>query len=126
MLLEYSTPEAASFAVEKLNGFEYPINEPIMMKPEKGWLVSLIACKVAKEYFYPYMCIVLRKQSSAPMADSLGERKRGYSTMSSRSTGNDLDYHASDKLALITSALEEATSIMKSHGLVPGSLLSFC
>ena len=54
MLLEYSTPEAASFAVEKLNGFEYPINEPIMMKPEKGWLVSLVLCNVVNEYFYPY------------------------------------------------------------------------
>jgi len=63
---------------------------------------------------------VLRKQSSAPILNSLG--KRGYSTISNRSADNDLDYHASDKLALITNALEEATSLIKSHGLVPGTL----
>jgi len=42
MLLEYTSPEAAAFAVEKLNGFEYPINEPIMMKPETGWFVLVL------------------------------------------------------------------------------------
>lgn len=40
MLLEYDTPEAASFAVERLSGFEYPIGEPIMLKPENGWYIE--------------------------------------------------------------------------------------
>ncbi|KAK7604547.1 hypothetical protein V9T40_005733 [Parthenolecanium corni] len=37
MWLEYDTPEAAAFAVDRLNGFEYPIGEPIMLKPDTDW-----------------------------------------------------------------------------------------
>lgn len=54
------------------------------------------------------------------MLNSGGERKRGYSALTNRSADNDIDYHSSDKLALITNALEEATSLIKSRGLVPG------
>ncbi len=39
MFLEYETPEAAAFAVDRLSGFEYPIGEPVMLKPEFGWYV---------------------------------------------------------------------------------------
>lgn len=34
LLVEYDSPKAAKYAMTKLNGFEYPVGEPLMLKPD--------------------------------------------------------------------------------------------
>lgn len=123
MLLEYDTPEAAAFAVDKLSGFEYPIGEPIILKPEFGWYVySLIhlfpICKLLIA-----MILLRRKQGSGyGSKPPYNERKRAYEGNSYRPcAGEDnMTYSNYQKIANLTEALEEATSIIKAHGLSSG------
>ncbi|XP_022187410.1 RNA-binding protein 45 [Nilaparvata lugens] len=95
-VVQYSCPQSAAYALQKLNGFEYPPGNPLVVKPEND-------CNSSPPFYNsdshgPYHSMLVKSDECAP--------------------GGPM----SSEIATLTKALSEATQIIKAAGLLNNGL----
>lgn len=94
LVVQYSSPQSAAYALEKLNGFEYPPGHRLVLKPE----LDLVPTSFHKS------------DSQGSFHNILGKTGQG----EDGSVGPSM----SNEIATLTKALSEATQIIKAAGLL--------